>query len=123
MVLEELKIYNKADEISDKVWELVDGWDYFKKDTIGKQLVRSADSISANIAEGYGRYFFKENRNFCYYSRGSLLETKNWLGKAKRRKIIEAKVYDELISELEDLHKSLNSYISYITKQANKQES
>ena len=123
MVLEELKIYNKADEISDKVWELVDGWDYFKKDTIGKQLVRSADSISANIAEGYGRYFFKENRNFCYYSRGSLLETKNWLGKAKRRKIIAPEVHYELITELEELHKSLNSYINYISQQAKKQDS
>ena len=82
MKLKELKIYNLADKISDKVWELVDQWKPFTKETIGKQLVRSADSISANIAEGYGRYFYKENRNFCYYSRGSLLETKNWLGKA-----------------------------------------
>lgn len=76
MKLEELNIYKLADEISDSIWELADAWTYFQKDTIGKQLVRSADSISTNIAEGYGRYFFKENRNFCYYSRGSLLETK-----------------------------------------------
>lgn len=122
MRLEDLNIYNQADELSDRIWELVNSWDYFKKDTIGKQVVRSADSISANIAEGYGRYFFKENRNFCYYSRGSLLETKNWLGKAVRRKIIDQESYDKLIQELEELHKSLNAYINYITRQSKNQE-
>ena len=121
MKLEELNIYNQANSISDKVWEIVDSWDFFKKDTIGKQLVRSADSISANIAEGYGRFFFKENRNFCYYSRGSLLETKNWLGKAFRRKIIEENDFIHLTDELDKLHKSLNAYIKYITDNTQKQ--
>ena len=122
MKLEELNIYNLADDISDRIWELVDDWKPFTRDTIGKQLVRSADSISANIAEGYGRYFFKENRNFCYYSRGSLLETKNWLGKASRRGIIAKAEYDRLISDLDKLHKSLNGYINYITEQSQKQK-
>ncbi|MEJ5995551.1 four helix bundle protein [Pedobacter sp. Du54] len=45
-------------------------WDFCAKDTIGKQICRAADSISANIAEGYGRFHYKENKNFCYYSRG-----------------------------------------------------
>ena len=121
MKLEDLNVYNTADEISDQIWELVDSWSFFQKDTIGKQLVRSADSISANIAEGYGRYFFKENRNFCYYSRGSLLETKNWLGKAFRRKIINEETYQNLLSRIDDLHKSLNGYIKYITDQSKKQ--
>ncbi|WP_367119197.1 four helix bundle protein [uncultured Mucilaginibacter sp.] len=52
------------------MWFIVLGWEYFSKDTLGKQLVRSADSIGANIAEGFGRYHFKENKNFCYFSRG-----------------------------------------------------
>ncbi|MCO6359748.1 four helix bundle protein [Roseivirga pacifica] len=118
MKLEELNIYKSADEISDTIWSIVETWDYYKKDTLGKQLVRAADSISANIAEGYGRFFFKENRNFCYYSRGSLLETKNWLGKAFRRKMISNETYNSLITDLDSLHKSLNGYIKYITQQA-----
>ena len=97
---------------------MVENWDHSQKDTIGKQLVRSADSISANIAEGYGRYFFKENRNFCYYSRGSLLETKNWLGKAWRRKLLDERKYKILNESLEELHKSLNAYIKYIGNQS-----
>lgn len=122
MKLEDLNIYNQANEISDRIWELVDQWKPFVRDTIGKQLVRSADSISANIAEGYGRYFFKENRNFCYYSRGSLLETKTWLGKASRRGIIPKPEFEQLVKDLEKLHKSLNAYINYITEQSLKQK-
>lgn len=83
MKLEELEIYQRFVVLEDKIWNIVLGWDYFARDTIGKQFVRSADSISSNIAEGYGRYFYKENKQFCYYSRGSLMETKGWLLKAK----------------------------------------
>jgi four helix bundle protein len=68
--LEELEVYQLAEVFSEEIWKVVVGWDYFAKDTVGKQMVRSADSISANIAEGYGRYHYKENRNFCYFSRG-----------------------------------------------------
>ncbi|WP_222104023.1 four helix bundle protein [Mucilaginibacter corticis] len=64
--LEDLEVYQLAESFSDEIWFIVNGWDYFAKDTVGKQIVRSADSISANIAEGYGRFHYKENRNFCY---------------------------------------------------------
>jgi four helix bundle protein len=114
MKLEDLNLYNECLVWEDKVWEIVMKWDYFTKDTIGKQFVRSSDSISANIAEGYGRYFYKENRQFCFYSRGSLLEAKGWLEKAKRRNLVEEKVYLEMVSELEVIHKKLNAYIKSI---------
>ena len=90
--LEKLEVYNIAEEFSDRIWNIVVEWDYFKKDTIGKQLVRAADSISANIAEGYGRYFYKESKQFYFYSRGSIQETKSWLSKCLRRKIISSEV-------------------------------
>lgn len=76
MKLEELNVYNLSMELGEIIWGIVEKWNYFEKDTIGKQLVRAADSIAANIAEGYGRYHFKENKQFCFYSRGSLFETK-----------------------------------------------
>ena len=60
-------------------------WDTFEKNTIGKQIVRSADSIGANIAEGYGWFFYKDRRLFCFYSRGSLVETIHWLEKCRAR--------------------------------------
>jgi len=76
MKLDDLQIYRLSMEIGEKIWMLINNWHYFEKDTIGKQLVKAADSISANISEGFGRYFYKDERQFCYYSRGSLFETK-----------------------------------------------
>jgi four helix bundle protein len=75
MKLEDLQIYQLSIEIGEKIWQIVESWGYFEKDTVGKQLVRAADSIAANISEGYGRFHYQENKHFCYYSRGSLQET------------------------------------------------
>ena len=47
---ENLRVYQLAESLSDFTWVVVIKWDYFSKDTIGKQLVRSADSVGANIA-------------------------------------------------------------------------
>ncbi|MGF7040544.1 four helix bundle protein [Mucilaginibacter lappiensis] len=112
--IEDLEIYNLSDAFSYKVWVLVLEWDYFAKDTIGKQLVRSSDSIGANIAEGFGRYHYKENKNFCYFSRGSIIETKSWLMKAQARKLINDEEYHLLIQQLETIHLKLNIYIKHI---------
>ncbi len=112
--LEKLEVYQLAETFSDTVWDIVMVWDNFRKDTIGKQIVRSADSISANIAEGYGRYYYKESKQFFFYSRGSLQETKSWLSKCKRRKIIEKDRADELINEAEKILAKLNGYIKFI---------
>lgn len=114
MKLEELQVYQLAMEIAEKVWAIVNEWDYFSKDTVGKQLVKAADSIAANISEGYGRYFFKENKNFCFYARGSLQETKTWIKKAFNRNLIQEKLYQELLSSLEMLSVKLNNYIKTI---------
>ena len=112
--LEKLEVYQLSEIFSDNVWDIVMAWDIFRKDTIGKQIVRSADSISANIAEGYGRYYYKESKQFFFYSRGSLQETKSWLSKCKRRKIIERDRADELINEAEKILAKLNGYIKFI---------
>jgi len=115
-VLEKLDLYNNAEDFSDEIWNIVIEWDYFKKDTIGKQLVRAADSISANIAEGYGRYFYKESKQFYFYSRGSIQETKSWLSKCLRRKIIEEKNCYLLIEKCQKLLLQLNAYIKFVAK-------
>lgn len=114
MNLEDLQIYKTSLKIGEDIWSIVIGWNYFSKDTIGKQLVRSADSIASNIAEGFGRYHFKENKNFNYYARGSLFETKAWLVKANNRKLIDEEIFKNFMSDLEILGKRLNSYINSI---------
>lgn len=101
-------------ELGEEVWDVVIKWNTFEKDTLGKQFVRSADSIAANLSEGLGRYHFKEARNFSYYSRGSLFETKTWLTKAKTRSLIDTKQYETMMERLEVLGRMINGYINSI---------
>jgi len=103
-------------ELGDDVYDIVSKWDYFSKETVGKQLVRSADSVAANISEGFGRYHFKEAKNFSYYARGSLYETKTWLSKARKRNLIEGTKYEELIKNIDTIGIKLNNYINSIGK-------
>lgn len=116
MELEELRVYNKSMEVAEIVWDYVSKWDYFAKDTVGKQLVRSVDSVSANLSEGFGRFHYKENKQFCYYSRGSLYESKTWIKKAKTRKLIDEETSEKLLSDLSDISVKLNNYIKTIGK-------
>jgi four helix bundle protein len=120
--LEELDVYNLSQSFSDSVWFMVEKWENFPKFGIGKQITNAADSISSNIAEGYGRYFIKENINFCFYSRGSILETKNWLQKSVRRNLLSQEEYDRLMMQLEIIHKKLNGYIKVIKENLKKQK-
>ncbi len=83
---------------------------------MGKQLTRAEDSISADISEGHGRHHFSENRQFCYYARGSIQETITWIQKAKSRNLITDEKYDELYNELVEIRRMLNGYIRSIGK-------
>lgn len=114
MKLEELRVYSQSMELGEQIWKIVAKWDYFSKDTIGKQLLRSADSIAANLSEGFGRFHFKETKNFSYYSRGSLYETKTWLVKANSRGLLTDSELDSLISEIDNIGKMINKYIKSI---------
>lgn len=99
-------------ELAEDIWKVVATWNYFEKDTIGKQLARSADSIAANLSEGLGRFHTKENKNFSYYSRGSLFETKTWLTKVKTRGLMDTALCDKLLGDLEIIGKMLNTFIN-----------
>ena len=112
--LEDFKVYNLSMEVGEEVWNVVSGWGYFEKDTVGKQRVRAVDSIAANLSEGLGRYHFKETKNFAYYSRGSLFETKTWLTKAVNRKLIKEEQFLNIISRIKEIGKMINCYIKSI---------
>ena len=85
---ERLQVYQLSERLADAVWDMALGWDAFARDTVGKQIVRAADSIGANIAEGYGRGTGADNRRFVRTARGSLNETHHWLRRAYRRKLM-----------------------------------
>lgn len=102
--------------LGEKVWTIVDKWDYYTKNTLGKQLVQAADSVAANLSEGFGRFHYKETRNFGYYSRGSLFETKTWLEKAKNRSLINDNEFQEFVKDINNIGVKLNNYIKSIGK-------
>ena len=116
MRIEELRVYQLAMEMGEEVWGIVIKWNYFAKDTIGRQLVRAADSVAANLSEGFGRYHYKEAKNFGYYSRGSLYETKTWLTKAHNRKLLDDSRYEEFMKNIDTIGIKLNNYINSIGK-------
>jgi four helix bundle protein len=113
---ENLRIYNLAEVLADEVWFIVRKWDHFARDTVGKQVVRAADSIGANIAEGLGRGTYKDNRQFGRMARGSLYETKHFLRRAFRRELVDKKAVARIKPVVDELAPKLNSYLRYLTK-------
>ncbi len=117
MKLEDLQVYQISMKLADEVHDLILEWDNFHKYSTGTQLIDAADSISANISEGYGRFHFKDHKNFLYFSRGSLSETKTWLTKAANRKLISEEKYNDLMNRYNNLGIKLNNYIKSIGDQ------
>src|SRR2546426_11456696 len=113
---ENLRIYELSEKLADKVWESVLPWDGFAKDTVGKQLVRAADSIGANIAEGSGRGSSQDYRRFLRISRGSLYETLHWLRRAYMRKRLSLKQTKEIRLVVAGLSPTLNAYLRSVSK-------
>src|SRR5215467_11658468 len=111
---ESLRVYGLSEDLSDLVWEIVSGWKILAKDTVGKQIIRAADSIGANIAEGSGRGTYPENRRFVRISRGSLYETRHWLRRAFRRKLLSAEQIECLRPVVSELGPRLNAYLKSI---------
>lgn len=111
---EKLEIYQLSESLSDKVWEIVLEWNFLSQDTVGKQLIRSADSIGANIAEGSGRGTDKDYSRFLKIARGSLYETKHWLRRAVKRKLLKEDSVNEIGIITRELTPKLNAYIKAI---------
>lgn len=111
---ENLRVYKLSEELADEIWEIVFGWNAFAKDMVGKQIVRSADSIGANIAEGTGRHNFQDNQRFVKIARGSLNETQHFLRRAFKRKLLTPADVKKLKPLVDNLAPQLNSYLKSI---------
>lgn len=108
--IEELDVYRVAEQVADAVWDVASRWDYFARDTVGKQLVRAADSIGANLAEGAGEAGSVENRRYFRYARRSLRETRFFLRRAHARSLIPADACDNLRELVDRLGRLLTGY-------------
>ncbi|HVW98846.1 MAG TPA: four helix bundle protein [Candidatus Babeliaceae bacterium] len=113
MKLNDIEAYKLAFHLSNYVWDIVMNWGPFALRIVGLQFVNAVDSISANIAEGFGRHFKKDRIKFYHYSRGSVKECFDWNEKSKVRKLITKQEYEYIFNELDKLPKSINSLIKY----------
>jgi four helix bundle protein len=111
-----LRVYQLSEDLADQIWEAVRQWDSFAQNTVGTQIVRAADSVGANIAEGTGRGISQDNRRFVRIARGSLNETQHWLRRAFRRRLLTAEQVDRLKPVVDELAPKLNAFLNSITK-------
>ena len=110
--VENLRIVKEAEDIADEIWDEVIKWDYFAKNSVGKQIVDSADSVGANIAESQGRFQPGDVIHFLHIARGSLQEAKFWLKRALRRKLMSEDRCKYFQDKYDNLLPQLNAYIT-----------
>ena len=113
---EKLQVYQLSEKLADNVWNIVINWDSFAKETVGIQIVRAADSIGANIAEGSGRGSLQDNRRFVRIARGSLYETIHWLRRSYLRKLLSQAEVKKLRTLIEELSPKLNAFLRSVDR-------
>lgn len=109
--LEDIKAYKIASDLSDYIWEIVSKWSFFAQKTIGNQFVTATDSISGNIAEGFGRFHKKDKVKFYYNARASLFESAHWCKKSFARKLLSETEKDNILNILREIPKEINILI------------
>ena len=114
--LNDITAYKMAFNLSNYVWQIVTKWEWFAKRTVGMQFVGAIDSISANLAEGFGRYHKKDKIKFYRYSFGSVKESLDWNEKSKSRNLLTPKEYDHIYQQLSILPREINGLINFTDK-------
>ncbi|WP_100335608.1 four helix bundle protein [Hymenobacter chitinivorans] len=111
--LGDVEAYRISFALSNCVWDAVMCWNYLAQNTVGSQFIRAVDSVSANLAEGFGRYGKKDKIKFYRIARGSLMEALDWNEKAKVRQLLTIEQYTHIFTQLQLLPKSINTLIKY----------
>ena len=117
---ERLRVYQLSEKLADRIWKIVVKWDWFAKTTVGQQIVDAADGVGSNIAEGTGRGSLQDNRRFVKIARGSLYETKHWLRRAYKRKLLTQQEVCDLKPLIDELLPTLNAYFRSLNDAINK---
>lgn len=114
---EDLDCWKKATELRRSISSMCNGFPKDEKYRITDQMIRCSRSVTNNIAEGYGRYHYQENIQFCRHSRGSLFELKDHLIICNDEKIINEDTFKNTIQKINECLAVLNGYINFLVKQ------
>jgi four helix bundle protein len=113
--LNRLEVWKRAKDFALRIYhEVLPVLPAEEKFGLAQQLRRSSTSVSANIAEGYGRFYYQDNVRFCYNAHGSLEETLSHLVFCHEAGFISTTVYRPLEQEGAEIGKMLNGYIAYL---------
>ncbi len=110
----DLEAWKRCKGIRNKIWELCKTFPPEEKYRLTDQMIRSSRSATNCIAEGYGRYHYQENIQFCRQSRGSLYELIDHIDVAEECEYIDHEVSQTIIDEVKTAIRILNGYIKYL---------
>lgn len=113
---EDLAVWQGCRELRKKVSALVRNFPKQDQFRLVDQMIRSSRSATANIAEGYGRYHYQENIQFCRQARGSLYELLDHFTVALDEEYLSREEFEEFEAEIFESVKVLNGYIKYLQK-------
>ncbi|TYB33922.1 MAG: four helix bundle protein [Flexistipes sinusarabici] len=119
MELGKLEVYQISLKLSEEIWNIYSILPADLNFNIGSQVLRSIDSIGANVAEGFGRFHYRDSIKFYYNARGSLWESKHWVYLLNKRELIENEKYEKIVIDMEMLGKKLNGFIKSIKEKSN----
>lgn len=120
MRLEDLEAWKKGREFRREMSKLVKTFPAEEKFRLTDQLIRSSRSVTGNISEGYGRFHYQENIQFCRQARGSLIESIDHLYIALDEEYVEQKAFDKFYGQYEELLRIINGYINFLKKEKDK---
>ncbi|MCK4678708.1 MAG: four helix bundle protein [Bacteroidales bacterium] len=112
---ETLEVWIKSREMRNRISELSKDFSSEEKYRLTDQMIRASRSVTANIAEGYGRYHYQENIQFCRIARGSLFELVDHLTAALDENYIDEEIYRNIKSDILEIIRLLNGYIKYLS--------
>lgn len=113
----DLEVWQQCREIRREVWDLSKTFPQEEKYRLSDQMIRSSRSATDCIAEGYGRFHYQENIQFCRHARGSLFELMNQADTALECEYIAENYSKKLIDKIQNAIRTLNGYIRYLKQQ------
>ena len=114
--LDSFELYNLARQFRIQTYRLIKQLPQEEKYCLGNQMRRAAVSVTNNIAEGHGRFYFQDNVRFCYIARGSLEETLSHINYAFKVAYLTDTFYKNLAADGENLNRLINGYIGFLKK-------
>ena len=110
----DLEVWQKCQELRQNIWELCKQFPKEEKYRLSDQMIRASRSSTACIAEGYGRFHFQENIQFCRQARGSLYELIDHVDVALDCHYMKSNSSESLINQIKTAIRILNGYIKYL---------